>query len=366
MEGNKIKGRIAFIVGRPSGHPLHMAYGESVDSDVYHEDRILRWQDVEGASKARRYLSWILNAIFFPNRKRYDLFLCECLRVPPLLMKCCGLLTRNQKLVALMADESLYFLDQKKYPLVTRWLMRLFLKKCDHLICIGALQYELALRHAPKGSEKKIHQIENGIDAQLLERLLKIHTPKRPMRKLVIIANLSASWRAWYKGVDLAFKAFDHQCISSNLNLTLDVIGEVNEGVANDLLKGISEENKSRISFKGMVSDIASILPEYDLCLHPSRGDAYPTSTLECFAAGIPTIVSNVTGTKSFLSNICEQLICEPYTDSLIKSIDYALQLSDDERNEFSKSLKNAVSGSTEEHSLNEFRKIMNQILSEN
>lgn len=362
MPENISNPKIAFIVGRPSGHPIHMDYGQSVGADVYHEDRILRWQDIEESSKLRRYVSWLANAFCFPKRKSYDLFLCECLRVPPLIMKCIGIMNKRQKLVALMADESLYFLDQHKYPAMTRQLMRLFLKKCDYLICIGDLQYELACKHTPPGSAGKIYKIANGLEPELLSRLLNIQPVKRTVGKLVVIANISTEWRAWYKGVDIALQAFDAYCTSHDLEL--DVIGAVDENVAKSLTSGLSETTRSKISFKGMVSDIAAVLPDYDLCLHPSRGDAFPTSTLECFAAGIPTIVSNVTGTKGFLQPFAEPFICEPTAESVKKALEKALQLTMEQRMEISHQLKNRLRGCTQEESRRQFKEIIHGILS--
>ena len=66
--------RIAFIHGRPQGHPIHAEYAKSVAADFYHEDRYLRWHDQPKSLKLKRYVSWVINAILFPKRKKYDVF----------------------------------------------------------------------------------------------------------------------------------------------------------------------------------------------------------------------------------------------------------------------------------------------------
>lgn len=354
------RGKIAFIVGRPTGHPLHMAYAEAINADIHHEDRILRWQDIPTSGKLRRYISWLLNALLFKNRKRYDIFLCECLRVPPLLIKTFGLMRKNQKLVALMADESLYFLDQNKYPVMTRMLMRLFLKKCDHIICIGSLQYELAVKHSPVGCSSKIHQISNGLERLLAERLLSIPIKINPIHRLVVIANLSEDWRSWYKGVDLSVAAFQECCLENNLRL--DIIGSTSPAVKNKLLKGLPDHIAERIGFLGEIKDIPAVLESYDLCLHPSRGDAFPTSTLECFAAGIPTIVSDVTGTKGFVLSVDENLVCQTNVNSVTVALRYALSLDADMRQKLSHGLKASMADCTMENSIRRFKNLVEQI----
>ncbi len=339
-----------------------MAYAAALNAEIVHEDRILRWQDIATASKIRRYLSWILNALFFKNKNSYDIILCECVRVPPLIMKTFGLMGKNQKLIALMGDESLYFLDQKKYPPMTQWLMRWFFGKCDHVIGTGALQYELALKHVPKGTQSKVHLVPfNGLDADTLKKLLDIPTKTSRPKRLVIIGNMSAYWRAWYKGVDLSFHAFQRLC--KDYDLYLDVLGGTSKEVEEQLLAEMDEETKSRISFKGEIHDIPKALESYDICLHPSRGDAFPTSTLECFAAGIPTVVSVDTGTKAFAKQVDPRLVCDLTADSVTSSLKHILDLDTHDLEQVSNGLKNAVRGCTREASLQHFKNTINKIV---
>jgi glycosyltransferase involved in cell wall biosynthesis len=352
--------KIAFVVGRPSGHPLHMAYAHSVNADIVHEDRILRWLDIPSAGKLRRYVSWILNAFFFPKRSEYDMIICECLRVPPLIMKYLGLLSKKQKLVALMSDESLYFLDKGKYPRVTQWLVRFFLKNCDHIICIESLQYELALKHTSKQNPSKVHLIPNGIPEELLGNLLESPIRKGPIRKMVFVANISSQWRAWYKGLDLALKAFD--TYSKEYDLTMDIIGHVEQEVKADLLKMTSDQSTRRINFIGSVSDMGKVIGNYDLCIHPSRGDAGPLSVLECYAAGIPAVISNVTGMKSHMQKLDPAMICDTTDESVSSSLKHILEMSPESRMKLSEKLKDSVKNCTLDASIKSFKETVWEI----
>lgn len=331
----KNKPKVAFIHGRPSGHPIHAAYARALGADFFHEDRLLRWQDIKGASKIRRYLSWFLNALFFPEKYKYDAFFCECMRVPQLIMKKLGLIKRNQKLIALMADESLYFLDKKQFPFLTRWLIKEFLNSCDAIICIGDLQYELALKYC--NDENKIFKIYNGLDEKQILVLNKVSPKLDIVYNLMVIGNMAAYWRAWYKGLDLAIDALV-EINSPNLNLI--IVGDIKDEVKNELLKGVPVKLTNQIKFTGNLNDITQILKDIQLCIHCSRGDAFPTSTLECFVAGIPVIVSEDTGTKSFVSDVDKNLVCLPTVDSLTNAIQYYLNSSALKRNEISSSLK--------------------------
>ena len=198
--------RVAFIHGRPTGHPFHAKLAKRIKSDFYFEDRILRWQDVHGTLKLRRYSSWILNAVFFPNTRSYSIFLTECIRIPQLVMKSLGIISKNQRLVALMDDESLYFIKTKKYSKPTIWVMKKFLDQCDALICVGKFQTQLAA-NILKGRNPKIYTIFNGIERNRFQQLISVR-PDLNSRNIVFIGNVVADWRVFYKGLDLAIDSF--------------------------------------------------------------------------------------------------------------------------------------------------------------
>lgn len=333
---------VVFIHGRPSGHPIHMDYAKLLNADFHFEDYYLRWLDNEQASKIRRYLSWLINAFFFPNKNKYNVFFCECLRVPPLIMKRVGLMKSNQKLVALMADESLYFLDKRKYSWLTRNLIKSFLNSSDAIFCIGDLQYDLAIKYTKVESHKNIFKIYNGISADFQTKLNTINRISDDTIRLLVIANLSASWRAWYKGVDIAIAAFLKVASIKN-NVELSIIGEVNDDVKKELLKDVPQQFLSKIHFMGSINNLEAILNLFDLCIHVSRGDAFPTSTLESMSAGIPVVLSKDTGTKSVVELIDSKLVVEVDIDQTYHAIMYYMNLSDSDKLILRIKIKNIV-----------------------
>jgi glycosyltransferase involved in cell wall biosynthesis len=328
LEDGKDKVNVVFIHGRPSGHPIHMEYAKLLNADFHFEDYHLQWLDIESAGKIRRYISWVINSFFFPNKKKYDVFFCECLRVPPLIMKKIGLMRPNQKLIALMADESLYFLDKRKYSWLTRNLIKSFLNSCDTIFCIGDLQYDLAIKHTKTNNHKNILKIYNGISPDLQIKLNSTNRISDKIIRLLVIANLSTSWRSWYKGVDIAIAAFVKVASVKN-NIELGIIGEVNNDVKKDLLKNVPTDYLSKIHFMGSISKLDYVLDSFDLCIHVSRGDAFPTSTLESMSAGIPVILSTDTGTKCLVEIIERKLVVEVDIEQTCHAIMYYINLSD-------------------------------------
>lgn len=330
MLAEKSKIKVAFIHGRPSGHPIHVSYAQLLNADFFYEDYFIKWLETD-ASKFKRYLSWLINAVFFPNKARYDVFFCECLRVPPLIMRVLRIMKSNQKMIALMADESLYFLDKNRYPKLTQYLIKLFLKKCDAIICIGDLQYELALKYTDSKLHYKIVKIYNGIDVDYTMKLSDVKRIPEDTIRFLVIANLAADWRVWYKGVDIAIEAFCH-IVENNKNAELYIVGEVDKGVKENLLTKISTELAPKIIFTGSVTDLIPVLNSTDICLHVSRGDAFPTSTIECLMAGIPVVVSKDTGTKSLLETIDTKFVVDVDVMQTVDAIQYFINLSDDKK----------------------------------
>lgn len=353
--------KIAFIHGRPASHPIHASYAKKIHADFYFEDRLIRWQDIPNASKLRRYFSWMLNAFLFQKIKTYDIYFCEGMRVPQLIMKRFGLMKKGAKLVALMADESLYFLSIKKYPKITQYLIQAFLNSCDSIICIGDLQFNLA-KEIIKKENVKIFKIYNGINDELLIELQKnVYRPNEKLFKMFVFGHLAANWRAWYKGADIAIDTFCQLNHESN-NFSLDIIGQVEEDVKRTLLKNVPKELKSKIHFLGNVIDIVSVISKYDLCLHVSRGDAFPTSTLECMAAGIPVIVSNITGTSNLVKSVSEDFVVNVSIEDTLISINRFINMSVDNKHKLSLRFKEVVSDFKAEKANSNFQTIFNQV----
>lgn len=353
--------KTAFIIGRPSGHPTHAKYARSVDSTFIHEDRILRWQDLN-ASKPRRYLSWLLNAFFFPRLNSWDAILTECVRVPQLIQKKLGLLSKKQKLIALMSDESLYFTVSKKYPKLTQYLMIQFWKSCDSIICIGEFQQELAKQVLPKSHHKKIYEIYNGVSKQNLNTLNKVQ-PSLNSKTIVFVGNATTIWRTEYKGLDIMLSVINE--LIEYPNLIFKIAGEIPIHIQSHLLKGLSEETKAKVEFLGKVIQLENLFSDACLYFHTARGEAWGISVNEAMAAGVPALVSEKTGAKSLVYQMDPNFVV-PLDKSEIKSqLNFYLNLSIAERKLLSVKARNASNQFSEEDAILNFKLKFHKALSE-
>jgi glycosyltransferase involved in cell wall biosynthesis len=78
-------------------------------------------------------------------------------------------------------------------------------------------------------------------------------------------------------------------------------MGEWHPDIIESLLKDTVSEVANKITFHGSVPNLEKFLSSSALCLHCTRGDAFPTSTLESMMAGVPVIVSEWTGTREIV-----------------------------------------------------------------
>lgn len=351
--------KTAYIHGRPSGHPIHDKYATLLHADFYPVDHKLRWHDVHNVSKIKRLLSWIVCALTFPKRKNYDVFFTEGTREPLLIMKSVFILKKRQKLVALMANETLYFLSIKKYRKMGAFLMSSFLKKCDAIVCIGQYQAELAAKLV---DSKKIYTIFNGISKKKMTELQAIH-PHLLSNKIIVIAQADADWRVYYKGIDLAIEVFDKLALFRP-DLELHILGHCNTEIIEKYITPLSPQTRSSIYFQGKV-DIVPYLKDTCLSLQLGKGDSFPTSAIECAAAGIPTFVTIETGIKELITQIDNFFITTLEVTEIVNKVNQYLNLDPLSKNRHSISFKQVASQFTEENAEDYFISTFKKICSD-
>lgn len=336
--------KTVYIHGRPSGHPIHDKYATLLHADFCYVDHKLRWHDIKNVSKLKRLLSWIICAITFPKKEKYDVFFTEGTREPLLIMKWLFLIKKKQKLVALMANETLYFLSIHKYKKIGSFMMRSFLKKCDAVICIGQYQAELASEFC---DSKKIYTIFNGISKEKMDTLQSI-PPAPNSNKIIVIAQADADWRVYYKGLDLAIEVFNRLAITKP-QLELHILGYCNSEVMEKYLSPLSSETRKKIVFHGKV-DITNYLKDACISLQLGKGDSFPTSTIECASAGIPTFVTIETGIKELVAKIDNYFITTLDVTDITSKVEHYLNLDTLSKNNYSNRFKQIASVYTEKN----------------
>lgn len=355
--------KVAFVHGRPKGHPIHALYARQLNAEFVFEDFFFRWHDDINAPKIKRYLSWIFNAVYFPGRKRYNIFFTECIRIPQLIMKFFGLMNNHQILIALMADESLYFNLIRKYPRSASILMKAFLRKADALICIGEFQAEIARRILEQSMHKKIYTIFNGVPAFRQSKLLAT-SPDLDSHNILFIGNASAEWRIWYKGIDIMLEAFA-KSFKINNKLKFYLVGEIDAKFLSDQLNCYEANVRDSIVIVGRTDIVENYIAKSCLYLHCSRGDAFPTAILECLAAGLVSIISDCTGTRELIRNIDENLIVPLSSDAIAERINWFFALNTQEKENLSQRCRVIMNDYTEERAVNHFKDTFRKVISD-
>jgi glycosyltransferase involved in cell wall biosynthesis len=354
---------IAYIHARPHGHPLHERYAKSINPTTYHYiDFLIRWHDIR-TTRIKRYLSWILCAIFFPSKKKYRIFYSDGMVHFLIIMKVFRLIKPSeQKLVSLQGDETLYFLNKDRYSSLARILLKFSLRQYDALICIGKQQSIMASKLV--SNKTKIYTIYNGIELKKIENY-KMIVPNLQSNKLLFIANIDSEQRAYYKGLDFLLKVFELIYIK-NHDIELNIIGRISSKIENNYLDKYTTESRKKITFLGPIDNLYPLLNQYCLYLHFSRGEVWGLSIAEAACAGIPVLVSNETGIKEvwefsdnkhqYETSLTESVAADKVSEYLSKSMSDKIKMSDELRNLFIKY--------TEEKATINFKNIFSEVIS--
>ena len=353
--------RIAFVHGRPGPHPTHVALAKSVNADFVFVDRILRYHDLEDMGRVRRYASWLLNSVFFQNVRQYDVILAEGMHVPPVIMKKLRILRPDQKIAGIMGDECLFFMKTGWYSPKTQKLLSYALGHYDALICMCEFQAELA--RAIFDGKKRSPKILIAHEIISLERPKPIENVGFTLdgHRLLFVAHGPSGWRGFYKGIETLLQTF--KLVAEKYHdARLTVIGDWDEEYVDDLL-GQTGNMDSNIEFVGRQKDLPSFFNNSDLCVHLTNGDAFPIATLEAIRAGLPTIVSDLTGTKEVVEKVDAKLVVPMNPQVASETICWYFELSPDEREAISDKGREVMLQYTAEKGFEEFRQAVNSLL---
>ena len=362
QERNYNNAKIAFIHGRPGPHKTHAAFANSVNADFIYVDRLLRYHDLEDTGKVRRYASWLINSVFFQNVKKYDLILSEGMHLPPVIMKKLRILRKDQKIAGMMGDEFLFFLNTKWYSPQTQKLLTYVLCQYDALICLSDFQTELA--HKIINGQKKPPEIISGHEiipeAKPLPGRDKL--PKLTGHQLLFIAHGPSGWRGYYKGIETLLETFKI-VVQKFPDAELTILGNWDTDYIDGLLAktGNSREN---IHFVGLQTDMLSFFSKADLYVHITNGDAFPIASLEAMRAGLPTIVSDLTGTKEVVSKIDESFVVPMNAKAAADKIEWYFNLPVEQKRKIAEKGREVMETHyNRDAGIKEFQSAVNQIL---
>jgi len=341
---------------------MHTKFARSVGADFFFVDPFLRWHDRPGW-RLRRYLSWIVCALKFPQKEAYDVFLVEGPHFSPVFMRWFRTLSTSQKIVCLLANETLYFLKAKRYPPMTRWFLRRILRGYDGLICIGAMEAELA-QEIVGNRGTRIYVAFNGVPSERIEPLRGVQPALESLRIVFIGSGGPVYWRAWYKGLDIMLRAF--KLARERIpELHFTIVGEWSQQVIQKVLEESGLACADSVTFIGRRDDIEGVLQGSSLYLHCARGDAYGISVLEAMCAGVVPIVSEWTGTKEVVAQVDKRLVVPLQAEEIAKRILWYFEIGAEDRKALSERCRDVVANYTEERAVQSFQEAFRKMVSE-
>lgn len=352
--------KVLYLHGRPAPHKLHGRFAKSVGSEFEFVDFKLQWQD-KNKSKLHIMLSWIVCAFSYP-RKKYGYFLIDNLHMAPVLMKKLGLLKKDQKIFVHMGSHTLYFMHSNWFKGINAYLQRFMLKNYDAVICEGKMAEELV--HKILGNDAPpTYYTYLGPPAERAKTLSEL-TPNLQSNNILLISNGPVGFRKHYKGLDLMVKAFGIAA-AENEELKFFIIGDWENSIISECKQLLPLEIQDRLIFTGRVNNIEDYIKDSSLYLHCSRGDAFPTSSIEAMTAGLVPIVSTWTGTKQLVKDIDEDLITQLDEEEISQKILKYFDLPLGQKKILSDRAKSIAMQYTEESSIAHYQKVFEQIKSQ-
>jgi glycosyltransferase involved in cell wall biosynthesis len=265
---------------------------------------------------------------------------------------------RRPLIAALMASETLYFINHCVYPRSTcRWLVWA-LERYDALLCVGDMQADLA-RSLLRSPATPIFSIPGAVSADRLPTLVA-NRPALDTKNLVCIANGPGGWRTWYKGLDLLVDTFE-RVAARHLDAQLMVAGSWDAAAVQGLLARLRTAS-GRVRFVGPQADLTHILSRASLYIHLGRGDAFPLAVLEAMCAGVPAIVSEATGTRQVVRDVDETMVVPLDADAAAERVVGYFASSQDARAQRSEAARSVALTYTEERAIHAFREAVDAL----
>lgn len=345
--------KLLYLHGRPSAHPAHAAFAKALNADFRYIDIPLLWQD-------RSYFIFIsfffifINSLFIPSG--YDVYLIDNLHFSPILNKKI-FFWRKKKYIVHLGSHTLYFMRSGLFSNFNTKLHKAALRNYDGAMCEGTMEKEFLDGLLDDGKKPLCKVTFLGPERQRQERLLKVeYNPSSS--NLLIISSASNNFRVHYKGIDVMLDAF--KLVKKKLpGITITIIGQVYAEFKNKYA------DAGGIVFTDYLEDIVPLLEDVGLGIHVSRGDAFPTSTLELMSAGIPVFVSDVTGTKEVVGKVSNEFIIPVNDDILAEKIYWFMNMEKEMKLELSEKFRKAASCYTMDKAIGNYVQQFNDLYKE-
>ena len=344
--------KMFYLEGRPQAHHLHRELALSVGASPIHVDSFYRWQDLQ-LPILMKLIAWFSNSFILVNKGDFQFILVDNLHVSPVIMRKLGLIKKSQKIICHLGSHTLFFTMTKKFSKWTNYLHKFLLENYDALICEGQMAVDITKRIVP---DQKVYYSFLGLKKDQIVRLSQIQ-PDLNSTRILFIGNIESDFRYDYKGIDLILKAIKVFNGTSREKLTIDIIGKWSE----DQMVKAKDILPCQINFLGY-QDFYPQLHKYQIYLHCSRGDAFPTTSLEAMTAGLLTIVSDWTGTKEIVEKVNKRLVTDLDPMSISATLGYLLSLNSNEKKRLSDRFRKIAQSYTFEKAVINYQRIFRDL----
>lgn len=257
-------------------HPAHKPFVDAIGADIFPA----YVKNVTGLSK---FISAFKMAEKYPE---YDIYLLEggSPMYPMYLRK--KIFRKGGLVIGLLADETFINLV-KRQPHYSFWetsIHRLSAKVLDAAISVSPMLKNFA----EKVVDVPIIVVRPPIPAESFRKLKKIR-PNLDSKVIVSVGQARFSI-----GMDILVDNFR---IAKKIipDLELWIVGRNHPK---------NYEKVSGVKVLGYIKDLSEIFSEASLFVHAGRCSAYPIATLEAMRAGLPVIVTEMTGTKEIVEEV--------------------------------------------------------------
>lgn len=292
-------------------HPLHVEWADSVDAAHVKID-----PPAIGPPLQHTFIPdvWLNSTASVPNG--FDVYLLEN---PGLMYALPKLRYNKPEAEFIFLDTNWRRFGRKAYDFsihnckTKRWgdniekavdgvLQRRLLRSCDGVISASRL-FAGSIEEMPNGPPVRVCNPHISYDRR--EELSHIF-PDYECNNAVVFGEVRG-----HKGQDLVVDAWD-TVNQQYPNAELHLIGKGTQRFTNESIGVLGH---------GFVDQPKSYFQTASVAIHPARIDAFPLSTIETMAAGIPTLVSTKTGTKSLLEEVPTIVPFEAKTEIIARHV---------------------------------------------
>jgi glycosyltransferase involved in cell wall biosynthesis len=352
------------------GYPFFVALGKALNADFYKAPAVTN-------SMTIKPFKLILSSLTLP--KTYDYYFCEGTYMYPSLAKKAGII--KSKIITICGDATFYYIKGNLMRSIVRKAYINLLKEVDGFVCASRMTENHVKAIFPN---KKTIVAYSYINEKLKKELYKKRnrSPAINSHRLLYIGRPDF----YYKGIDLLLEAFEmvkKEVPDAELNIVngewnkkkMDwVVKYTNSFVPNAIQKNMPnkvlelfKDKRFGVNYLGRVDNLADPIKNASLFITLGRGDPFPATGIEAMSGGLPTMVSEETGTKDFIKKIDTRLIVPLNSKEICKRIIWYFSLKEKEKLKLSKkSIKIAFSKElNKKYILNKFVKEFNEMLNE-